>query len=129
MKNLEGKWIVNLRDDDVWDGSEWFHSKEEAIKFGKEEFSSFSNGETGFFYVGQIESYVPSISADRILEDISEDAYSEVGEPAENYLVGVKIEQVKLLEERLNQVLHEWLKETNNQPNFFKVINVEKVEF
>jgi hypothetical protein len=129
MKNLEGKWLVNLIDYDVWDSVKWFDSKEEAIEYGKKEFSALFNGERGIFYVGQIESYIPFICGDRILEQVSEDAYIEVGEPAEDYLSNVKIEHVRLLEERLNKVLNEWIEETNNQPNFFKVVNVEKVEF
>lgn len=136
LKNNE-KWLINLREDDIWNDNYEFNSKEEAITYGKENFHAIVEEETGEifnhnlhyenFYVGKVERFAPSVDTDRVLEDISENAYDELGEVAEEYLYIVNKEEFKLLENKLNKVLNEWLDETNNHPTFYNVVDIEKV--
>ena len=133
----DGKWIINLVEDDIWDSINEFNSKEEAILYGKENFEEIYEEEKGekfdsriyskVFYVGKIERFIPSINVDSLLDDIVDNAYDEVGEVAEGFLSLISKEEYDFLEERLNEALSEWLDETRNQPTFWKVSNVEKV--
>ena len=137
MMSSDGKWIINLVEDDIWDSINEFNSKEEAILYGKENFEEIYEEEKGekfdsriyskVFYVGKIERFIPSINVDSLLDDIVDNAYDEVGEVAEGFLSLISKEEYDLLEERLNEALSEWLDETRNQPTFWKVSNVEKV--
>jgi hypothetical protein len=133
----QGKWIINLNEDGTWGSLEEFDSKEEAISYGKENFEGIYEEENGekfdleiekkVFYVGQIERYVPSVCASSLVEQIAENACDEVGEVAEDYLYDVSKEDIQLLEERLNDVLSNWIDETNNRPTFWKIVNIETV--
>ena len=137
MMSSDGKWIINLVEDDIWDSINEFNSKEEAILYGKENFEEIYEEEKGekfdsriyskVFYVGKIERFIPSINVDSLLDDIVDNAYDEVGEVAEGFLSLISKEEYDFLEERLNEALSEWLDETRNQPTFWKVSNVEKV--
>lgn len=126
MRFKEDQWMFNYSSSDVWYG-EYFDSKEEAIIAAKSE----ENLEIGRsdFYVGQLKSTNNDVHvyADRILENIGEDMYEVVGEVAEDYLRDVKQEHEDILNERLNIVLLEWMKEFNYEPSFFKITNVEKI--
>lgn len=133
----QGKWVIDLKSDGIWCCDVEFETREEAIAYGRknfeelyeEEHSEIFNHENDkkVFYVGQIERFVPSVSADSVLEQISENAYDEVGEVAEDYLSHVKIKDLGLLEERFNKVLMEWMVETKNNPTFWKITNTEEV--
>lgn len=133
----QGKWIINLVEDGNWNSMEEFDSKEEAIAYGKENFEEIYEEENGekfnsetynkVFYVGKIDRYVPSVDVDRVIENITENAYDEVGEFAEDYLDNVSKEEYGFLEEKMNEVLHKWLDETKNHPTFWKIVGVEKV--
>lgn len=134
----EGKWLINLVEDGIWGSSDEFTTKEEAIAYGKEEFEGIYEEEHGekfdaeiykkVFYVGKIERFIPSVCAYSVIERITENAYDEVGEVAESFLERVSKEEYGFLEEKLNQALSDWLDETKNHPNFFKIVNVVKVE-
>ena len=69
-----------------------------------------------------------SIDASRVIEDIGERVYDEVGEVTEDYLVSVKDEILKVLESKLNEVFLQWLSDYGHKPDFFKIVNVSKVD-
>ncbi|WP_407270017.1 hypothetical protein [Radiobacillus sp. PE A8.2] len=134
----EGKWLINIVEDGIWDSSEEFDTKEEAIAYGKLEFEGIYEEENGEefnselykkeFFVGKIERFVPSVCVDSVVERIAENAYDEVGDVAESYLERISKEEYNSLEERLNQALNEWLDKTKNHPTFYTIVNTEKVE-
>ena len=133
----EGKWVLDLKPDGIWDCDVEFETREEAIAYGKKNFEELYEEEHGeifnsenykkVFYVGQIERFVPSVSADSVVEQIAENAYDEVGELAEDYLSHVSIKELVVLEEKFNKVLKEWMDETKNNPTFFKITNTEEI--
>lgn len=133
-----GKWVINLVEDGVWDSTEEFDTREEAIKYGKKNFDELyeeENGETfdtdnfyKAFYVGQIKRYVPSICTDSVIERMVDTAYDEVGEVAETFLESISKQEFNFLDERLNEVLMTWLDETDNHPLFWQIINVKEVK-
>lgn len=134
----EGKWLINLVEDEIWGSSDEFDTKEEAIAYGKEEFEGLYEDENGekfdseiykkIFYVGKVERFVPSVCADSVIETLRDNAYDEVGEFAETFLERISKEEYTFLEERLNQALNDWLDETKNHPTFYKIVDVEKIE-
>lgn len=65
------------------------------------------------------------IDGDGVLERIGEHAYDLVGEAAEDWPDATR-EEAADLGERLTAVLHAWMDETGNGPEFFMVESVEK---
>lgn len=82
------------------------------------------------FYVGQICEIRNSITVDSegVLDDIASSIYDEVGEAAEDYLNYVKREEWEILNQKLTQVVREWMKEFSYEPSFFRIENTEKFE-
>jgi uncharacterized protein YegP (UPF0339 family) len=123
-----GKWQYQLTNSEIWGTSEDYDTKEDAIKYGREE-AKDTEYETDYFDVGQIEKYVPcGIDVDDVLDRLVDDAYDEVGEVSDGYLSVITKEQENELEEKLNQVLNEWMEKHSLIPSFYKIVNVEKVE-
>jgi hypothetical protein len=127
MSLIEGQWIFNSSDDGIWGSGDYYNTKEEAIKEGRE---YYYGDDYDMFYVGQIELANPNIGVNvsNILEDISTNVYDDVGEVAEDYLNDVKREHEDILEQRLNDVLSDWMDEFGYKPSFFKIINVDSVD-
>ncbi|MEK4025805.1 hypothetical protein [Sporosarcina sp. FSL W7-1283] len=118
------QWMHN-EIEDLWMNCETFNTKQEAIEAGREEYK----GERTHFFVGRQEkiSYTPSVDVGRILEDISENVYDEVGEAAGDYLDDVREKDHSELEEKMNAVLSDWMKAHKYEPNYYLVINIEEV--
>lgn len=119
--------------------NEWYHSrngenfsssafstKEEAIADGKE----YHDGES--FWVGQsapYEDYLEHFDADTVFDDLVNNACEEVGEVAEDWLDNIAPEEKMKLQDVLNAALVGWMKETKEEPIFYRIINIEKVDF
>lgn len=127
MTFKNGQWTFNNVSDGVWDIGEYFDLKAQAIEAAKEYYSPEDQKE---FYVGQICVISNSITVDSegVLDDIASSIYDEVGEAAEDYLNYVKREEWEILNERLTQVVREWMKEFSYEPSFFRIENTEKFE-
>ncbi|MEC4565552.1 hypothetical protein L8C07_06300 [Paenibacillus sp. CMAA1739] len=127
MTFKNGQWTFNDVSDGVWGIGEYFDLKEQAIEAAKEYYSPEDQKE---FYVGQICEINNSITVDSegVLDDIASSIYDEVGEAAEDYLNHVKREEWEILNERLTQVVREWMKEFSYEPSFFRIENTEKFE-
>ena len=131
-----GQWMYQIGESDIWNSGEEFDTKEEAIKAGREEViaenKSYDDKKYQYehFYIGLIEecSNCHGVNVERILEDIAEIVYDEVGEVAEDYLADVTREHSNELEEKLNDVLFTWMKEHGYTQSFFKIVAVETVE-
>lgn len=77
-------------------------------------------------FIGEVEPYIPSIDVEDVIDNLGEAAYQECGECSEGWLDGLKKEQKKILEERLNKVFNDWLVETNNSPTFGQFMKISK---
>lgn len=122
MESDAGKYCYSLNEEDFTGA---YDSIEEAKGAGEE---AAIEEEQDTYFVGQCREIVPYISAWRILDQLQEDAYEEVGEPSENYLDNVKDEQKDELEKVLNEVLHQWFEKYNLKLDFYGVDNVEEVK-
>lgn len=140
-----GKYVCNYGlNDDIWTGSEFYDTYEDAVQAGKESLTKYMADPTidvsdvlgnineyeeimGMFRVGKVCS--PSIELDgcRILEDLEEQIYEEVGDPAEYSFDNVTKEHERELEKLLTMELVKWLAETNNLPGFYSIEEIETV--
>lgn len=59
--------------------------------------------------------------ADDIVYRLCEDAFDEVGEASDGWLDGAKKEELEILNNRVTEVVKQWLKEVNEEPTFFKI--------
>jgi hypothetical protein len=120
----DGRWTYNILEEGNWNNDD-FETREEAIKHGRE--AALSEGNDCFF-VGQIVPFIPSIDAYAVLDGISENACEECGESGEDYLTCVAKEDIEKLKEQLNKVLNKWLIDTGNEPYFWKIETIQKIE-
>ncbi|MGN0943662.1 hypothetical protein [Fusobacterium varium] len=130
MKNK--KYAFSYNDEDY--SNETFSTIEEALEEAKEcwfERYDISDSADGYIdiYIGEAEYYKDGIYVDGIIEQQQQDAYSEMGECAEDYLESITDEEKDILQERLNKVWKEFKKEFKHEARFFKIINEKKYEF
>ncbi len=116
--NKEYSWTEN-QTDDIWHHGK-FSSIEECIKDARS--CGKKPGEK--IVIGICEDYVPHLSADSLLDQVSEDAYEEVGEVAEGWpefenRKGYK--DVDKLQKKIDKVFREWLEETGQVPGFYHI--------
>lgn len=115
----EYSWTENKTDDI------WYHGKfdsveaciKDAINCGKK------SGEK--IVIGICEDYVPQLSADNLLDLVSEEAYEEAGEVAKGWpefedRKGYKY--VEKLQEKIDKAFNEWLVETKQVPDFYRIL-------
>lgn len=74
-------------------------------------------------WVGEVEEATFGIDVEWVLEDIGNQAYSECGECAEDYLTDVTSEHQSILEDELNAVFYKWAERYNYRPHFYTVKN------
>lgn len=123
MKNNDPKWCYSLNEEDFTGG---LCSKEDAISEGRE---YAIDDDKPYFYIGKaISDFTPSIDIDCIIENIQEDAYQNGGEWAEGYLEDITKEQANELDEKLNDVLSNWIDKYNIKANWFTVADIERIE-
>jgi len=104
-------------DDEIWHGGPCDTIKEcvdEALAEGYSMEDSFALGITEKYEIG-------SLFADRIIEDLQQDAYDEVGEIAYDWLESVTALQKEELETLIQHVVYMWLSRINEKPTFYKV--------
>ena len=99
-------------------------SIEDAVKEFEEE---YPNMDTQLIRVGNPYYYVPTVNADRVIEEIAEyDLDDEIVEYSDEYLFSVKQEHIDELQKSLTKVFREW-EERNGYKNtsfvIFETIN------
>lgn len=124
MENINEKWTF---DEDngcgIWRANGCFDTKEQAIEAAKE--YAIKEGLSSF-RIGQcFEVEAVGVDVDFILDNIADNMQSEVGEAAEDYLQYVDKADKEELEEKLNEVLFEWMKEHKYEPSYFRIANEE----
>jgi hypothetical protein len=120
------KWTYEIDlNNDIWRGG-LFDTREEAVKEANSEAIEY---ERKNFKIGITED-VPNfgVDVDRVIEDIQNTMYDEIGEVAEDYLDDVTTEHLLELEEQLNEVFYKWQEKYNYKPTFYRVISEEIIE-
>lgn len=75
--------------------------------------------------MGKVKWYEPKISATSVLEQLENEIFNEFGEIAEDFEFDNK--NIEELENGLNECFQQWLKKTNQKPQFYDVYDVERV--
>lgn len=136
---MKDKWIMTLNDE-RWESNNYdeFDTEQDVLDYinstsGKElaeiweeEFGDEmleEGDESVLIYYAQVHEYIPSVDVENVLDNISENAYSETGEYAERYLCDVPKEQIEELGDSLNDVLEKWIKKYKHEPNFYTIGN------
>lgn len=98
-------------------------SIEDAVKDFAEEYPA---EEVPMIRVGNPYYYVPTIDAERVIEDVvNYDLDDEIAEYSEDYLLSVKQEHIDELQESLTKVFREW--ETRNGYNNTSFVVLETI--
>ena len=109
-------------DDEIWRGGPCDSIKECVEEALAEDFKMEDT-----FALGYIEEYKIGVDfADRIIEDLQQDAYDEVGEIAYDWLDSVTPTQRELLNGLVQKVVFMWLGQVNEKPTFYKVLPCEE---
>lgn len=122
-----GKWTYS-QDEEYWDGSDEFLSKEEAIEAGKEYYlgESFMIGQT--YSVKFTEEQCEWLDlAENAIDGLLDSLYDEVGEVAEWWDDQIKSVDKQDLNKRFAKAIMEWIEERVGQPNVFQVNDAEVV--
>lgn len=107
-----------MSDDEIWHGGPC-NSIQECVREASDE--GYTAEDT--FALGYLEDYTLDLCfADHLIEYLQEDAYDEVGEVAYDWLDSVDRDQRESLNNRITEVVKEWLKEIHEEPNFYKVL-------
>lgn len=121
-----GKWTIS-QNEEYWSYSEEFDSKEDAIEFGRKECCHED------FYVGQKydlefdgkDLYDPS---ERIIEDLDDCLFNEVGEAGEYWYNSITIKMEEDLNKMINEAVLTWIEKNKLQPSCFKIDDVELIK-
>lgn len=117
----DGKWAYNFWGSERWDVDECYDTHEEAMEAGK---LAAIEHDRGGYEVGQLNVYAASIDVNQVIDNITDDAWDQCGEYAEDYLCHLPEKEVDRLGELLNEALNKWLDETNNHPGFYTLSSV-----
>lgn len=115
-------WACHCRPEDQWPYPE-YETKEEAIEAGRAQFDCD-------FRVGRKDEWWPSVNALSVIEDMQCEACDYVGEVAESWMEHIRFDspETDALQERLQAVVDDWIREYHLEPNFFGITDIETVE-
>lgn len=112
----------NDKDDELWRNG-CFDTIQECISEAKEE--GYKVGET--IAVGETNDFKVYVDAERVLEMVQDDAYDECGEASDSW-IDCRRHNLDELSDKLTDCVNEWLKETNQEPTFYYIDNIKRVE-
>ena len=145
-ENINGKWICNIADSEYWRSTEYFDTKEDALRGLENALESYKNGnlspisdilgydytsddsygftlEFGNFEIGRCAS--PSLPdfSDRIIEMILDEMYEQVGDVSDGYLDDFSKED----ERELNDIIQNFI--SKRYPvGFYRIDDARLVE-
>lgn len=110
-------WSQNI-DDEIWRGGPCDSIKECVQEALEEDYEL-----TDTFAIGLIEDYKIGVDfAQDIVERLCEDAFDEVGEASDGWLDSARKDELEILNNRVTEVVKQWLKEVGEKPSFYKVL-------
>lgn len=98
----------------------------ECLEEAKYENKTYENNEKCHVFIGECEIYTPRLDGIQIIETLQQDACEQDDVYGEYWLDEVGLDEVDSLQNRINEVLSEWLKETNNIPDFGEIVNIKE---
>lgn len=123
------KWLYNLKNEEVWthNNGEIYDTREECIKVAKEEAKMEGKD---IFYIGIATPYErPVVDVEDILLNLEMKASEELPWETANDLYKTDEKALKDLENRIEKVFDEWLKENNINPSdSYVIIDIEECD-
>ena len=119
---MNGKWVYDLYNDEIWE-NEVCDTREEAIVEGMK--AAKEEGLRGF-YVGLTKSPELTIDAGLIVEYMQESLWEQVGESAERW--SPKREDINKLQVMLDEVFEKWQKESGNEITCYQITETEYID-
>jgi len=110
--------------DELWQ-HDTFDNVQECIDDAIENYK-MKKGET--IAIGFVFPYIASIDAESVLEEIENYAYDECGESCESWINYKDKESIDELSNRLTACLNQWLKETKQEPTFYRIDDIETIK-
>lgn len=113
--------------DELWSHDD-FDTIEDCIADAKENYK-IEVGES--IAIGETDEFRISVDATSVLDAIEEQAYDECGEASENWdSYDYKNDKDGLdeLSNQLTKCVEEWLKQRNNMPTFYRILNIKTIE-
>lgn len=121
MSNI-GKWYHST-DEEHFDGG-GCDTREEALDEARE-----SYGYQGVVWTGQeAPPPIPTVSADRVIEDAQESAWEDADDLSDGWLCKVTPEQKNELSTALDTVFSDWMHLHKLEPKWFSVTDVREHE-
>ena len=145
-ENIDGKWICNIADYEYWRSTEYFDTKEDALRGLENALESYKNGnlspisdvlgydytsydpygvtlEFGNFEIGRCMS--PSLPdfSDMIIDMTLDDMYEQVGDASDGYLDDFSKEDKR----ELNDMIQNFISE-KYPVGFYRIDDVRLVE-
>ena len=145
-ENIDGKWICNIADPEYWRSTEYFDTKEDALRGLENALESYKNGnispisdilgydytsddsyeftlEFGNFEIGRCAS--PSLPdfSDIIIEMILDEMYEQVGDVSDGYLDDFSKED----KDKLNDMINDFISE-KYPARFYRIDDTELIE-
>ena len=145
-ENIDGKWICNIADSEYWTTTEYFDTKEDALRGLENALESYKNGnllpisdilgydytsddsygftlEFGNFEIGRCMS--PSLPdfSDMIIDMTLDDMYEQVGDASDGYLDDFSKEDKR----ELNDMIQNFISE-KYPVGFYRIDDVRLVE-
>ena len=116
----QNKWVYSMNDQDF--NSEAYDSKKEAIKYGTED---ALDSDISSFSIGQVDVPLATdfVDAENIIGVAYDRATMEIGEYADDWLSDVNQKE----KDELNSLIAGWFEKTKNKPNFYRIVNIEKI--
>lgn len=146
LREKKEEWRINSLSKSDWSYTTSFNSKEEAIAEGLRIVSKYNSSDRGddafaeledsmninpyllldgekilAFKVGQVKQPQLNINSESMLNDISDEVYSEYGDYAEAYLQNMEKTEI----EELDKLIALWLERNKHLPPFFIIVNEE----
>ncbi len=76
-------------------------------------------------FIGTIDTHIPTIDAETIIDNLVEQAYEECGECSSGWLDNLPKKNIESLEKKLNATLYKWLEEVKEVVTFGLIEDVK----
>lgn len=113
--------------DELWQHDD-FDTIEDCIADAKDNYS-MKPGDT--IAIGETDEFRISVDATSVLDATEEQAFDECGEASESWdSYDYKNDKVGLeeLSNQLTKCVEDWLRQRNNMPGFYKILNIKTIE-
>lgn len=123
---MQNKYTWEYSDNaEVWT-HDYFDTEEECVEDAKGNYDVEDS-----ICVGEVEKVSINADLDDVLERVMEDVYEQVGEVSEGWDISSNKDRKEIYEkyeEKLNQLVKDYIKEIDEEPKFYSIVNEHEVK-